>query len=201
MELNYDEKVMLALYAEIYNRSYDYTNDKTFDGYKVTHLEMQKACLILGLIVNNYFKDYNWTKYGPISMECEQKISFLEAKEMEIDKFYQAFQENRNDVLNKLFVPDIARNLNNASIIFNALSFDTDNDFECIELMAAYVYLANKDEEMTFYTADKMYSEQHEENLSFLMRQRIWKELSAFGLVKELPRRLIITKKGFKRSE
>ena len=201
MELNYDEKVMLALYAEIYNKSFDYTNDKDIEDYKITHLEMQKACLILGLIVNNYFNDYKWTKYGPISMECEQKISFLETKENEIDDFYQAFQENRIDILNKLFASDVARNLNNASIIFNALSFDADNDFECIELMAAYVYLANKNEEISFYTADKMYSEQHEENLSFLMRQRIWKELSAFGLVKELPRRLIITKKVNKRSE
>lgn len=103
MDLSYNEKLLLALYLELFNKPYDINSNMVYGIYGtnynmlVRHVKMQNVCYLfqnLGINIENF--SFSQNQYSPYSPGLEALLMDIDKKEDNIINFYEEYNKKRN---------------------------------------------------------------------------------------------------------
>ena len=193
--LDYDAKLLLSLYAEFYNKYYDYNDNQKKDNTLIRYLEMEHIVFLVPefrICRPNY--SFSWNGYCPYSVKLEEDLEQLDKKKKEILLFYKGYEEKRKincnlsyyERLHELFSEYLyAGQIENMERSFYLLKDDV-NDEKSANLMASILYARDKmmlcgdpDLKSTLEFLDKYAKTEVDYNLA----QKIWKYLGVLGII------------------
>ena len=193
--LDYNERLLLSLYAEFYYKYYDYYDNQKKDNTLIRYLEMQHLAFLIpefGIYRPEY--SFSWNGYCPYSIKLEEDLGKLDKKKKEILLFYKDYEEVRNfnrdigyhERLRGLFSRYLLdRQIDNMEGAFYLLKDDV-NDEKSANLMASILYAKDKmmlcgnpDLKSILEFLDKYAKTEIDYNLA----QKIWKYLGVLGII------------------
>ena len=195
IDLNYNESLLLQLYAEFYNKYYDYNDNQKKDNTLIRYLEMQHLAFLVTKL-GIYYPDYSfsWNGHCPYSVKFEEDLVKLDKKSKNILLFYKDYEKVKNfnynhsyyKQLHKLFSNYLSvEQIENMEKSFYLLKDDV-NDEKSANLMASILYAKDKmmlcgnpDLKSILEFLDKYAKTEIDYNLA----QKIWKYLGVLGII------------------
>jgi len=113
MDLDLNDKIILAIYREFYGKKYDCEDDKKCEEghHRVNHIEVQNALFVFNMFGYCTEIDYGfvWNQHGPHSIPLENDLKALDLKNKSIEVYYDYDDDGKhgeklNLILNELAV-------------------------------------------------------------------------------------------------
>jgi len=152
MNLTYDERILLAIYLEFFNRCYDLDDKRKYEEGSeilVRHVEMQNIYYLLESLWISFQYGFTWNWKGPYSSGLQATLNELDKKKLDIEKFYTEYNDTRNSYYNNRYSDQLSdilsnyldeRNIRKLALASFVLE-DVLNQEQGSEILAGIIYI------------------------------------------------------------
>ncbi len=193
LELSFEEKLLLSLYLELFNRCYNPTDVRRYDdsGVLIRHIEMQNTCYLfqtLGVTPSNF--GFMWEQKGPYSSGVQVLLRKLDFKGAHINHFYDHYNKKRNiwyqsyqQQLRELLFPYLSDEQIEKVAMTCYLLENTIQQEMGSEILAGMLFLIKTAYPGSDYSTIMKKLEERGYSSNSELTQEIWKTLSILGII------------------